>query len=277
MASAMKGRVKRVLAHVGWTAIRAFGRRPEDPRIAIVMYHSAGAGARMSIDPALLGRHFAAIRQTFPRVATIGDIAESHRSGTGEWVAAITFDDGFSDNHDLVLPLLERHGLRATFFVCTGFIDGQCEIPGRLKSYSGLRPMRWEHVRKLVAAGMEIGAHTVSHPLLSQLPAREQEREMVASKERLEEQIAASVVSFALPYGNRGTYTAETLTIAARHFRACCTTRCSTNPADPPRLDGMVILDRVGPSPHDSPEILIEQLTGRWDAMRLLQKSRKRV
>ena len=38
--------------------------------------------------------------------------------------AAITFDDGYADNHDIALPILRRHGLTATFFVATGFLDG---------------------------------------------------------------------------------------------------------------------------------------------------------
>lgn len=37
---------------------------------------------------------------------------------------AITFDDGYRDNHDQALPVLRRHGLHATFFVASGFLDG---------------------------------------------------------------------------------------------------------------------------------------------------------
>ena len=37
---------------------------------------------------------------------------------------AITFDDGYADNHDIALPILRRHGLSATFFIATGFLDG---------------------------------------------------------------------------------------------------------------------------------------------------------
>lgn len=38
--------------------------------------------------------------------------------------ACITFDDGYADNATEALPLLQRHGLHATFFVATGFLDG---------------------------------------------------------------------------------------------------------------------------------------------------------
>lgn len=37
---------------------------------------------------------------------------------------SITFDDGYRDNHDIALPLLQRHGLTATFYVSSGFLNG---------------------------------------------------------------------------------------------------------------------------------------------------------
>lgn len=37
---------------------------------------------------------------------------------------AITFDDGYADNHDVALPILQAAGLSATFFVATGFLNG---------------------------------------------------------------------------------------------------------------------------------------------------------
>lgn len=38
--------------------------------------------------------------------------------------AVITFDDGYADNHEVALPILQRHGLTATFFIASGFLDG---------------------------------------------------------------------------------------------------------------------------------------------------------
>lgn len=43
-----------------------------------------------------------------------------------ERALCITFDDGYADNHDVALPILQRHGLNAAFFIASGFIDGGC-------------------------------------------------------------------------------------------------------------------------------------------------------
>jgi peptidoglycan/xylan/chitin deacetylase (PgdA/CDA1 family) len=39
---------------------------------------------------------------------------------------SITFDDGYADTYQIAIPILKRHGLNATFFVSTGFVDGGC-------------------------------------------------------------------------------------------------------------------------------------------------------
>lgn len=49
-------------------------------------------------------------------------IPEAVGAGRGRRIA-ITFDDGYRDNHDVALPLLRALGLPATFFVTTGFVD----------------------------------------------------------------------------------------------------------------------------------------------------------
>lgn len=59
------------------------------------------------------------------RVLPLPEAARRLREGRlPSRAAAITFDDGYADNHDVALPVLRSHGLNATFFIATGFLDG---------------------------------------------------------------------------------------------------------------------------------------------------------
>lgn len=67
--------------------------------------------------------------------------------------AAITFDDGYADNHDVALPILQRHGLPATFFVATGFLDG-----GRMWNDTVIETARRCRAPMLELSGTELAA-----------------------------------------------------------------------------------------------------------------------
>ncbi|HEX5512145.1 MAG TPA: polysaccharide deacetylase family protein [Actinomycetales bacterium] len=105
----------------------------------------------------------------------------------------ITFDDGYVDTLTVAAPVLERHGVAASVFLTTGFVTGTS--PG------GDRMLDWSQARELADAGHEIGAHTVTHPQLDLLPARESASEIRRSKDQLEDRLAVPVRSFAYPHG----------------------------------------------------------------------------
>lgn len=72
-------------------------------------------------------------------------------------------------------------------------------------SSSGLhRPMDWSHVKVLSDAGIEIGSHTVTHPVLSRISDADQLRwELKASKEAIEAHTGQPVLSLAYPTGGQ--------------------------------------------------------------------------
>lgn len=114
---------------------------------------------------------------------------------------SITFDDGYLDNHRFAAAELERRGLPACFFITTGFI-GSDRSP-RWDAERGIRSewMDWERVTDLASRGFEIGAHTVDHPDLGQIPPDEARREAAESRRVLEERIGAPIPHFCYPFG----------------------------------------------------------------------------
>ncbi len=102
-------------------------------------------------------------------------------------VVSIEFDDGDVEQFG-VLPMLESHGMHATFFVNSGVIG--------LDSGN----MTWQQVTELQAAGNEIGSHTVTHANLPTLEVGEMEREVCNDRVTLANH-GITQTDFAYPYG----------------------------------------------------------------------------
>jgi peptidoglycan/xylan/chitin deacetylase (PgdA/CDA1 family) len=88
----------------------------------------------------------------------------------------------------------------------------------------GMRALALEEVAELsMLEGAEVGAHTLTHPVLSSLPAERQREEIVGSRRLLEEVTGSPVESFAYPHGSPTDYTTETVAIVrdAGLLRAC--------------------------------------------------------
>lgn len=72
----------------------------------------------------VMDTQFRTLRQFF-KVLPLDEAAEMLAAGElPPRAVCITFDDGYRDNHDLALPLLQRHGLTATFYVASAYLNG---------------------------------------------------------------------------------------------------------------------------------------------------------
>lgn len=88
------------------------------------------------------------------------------------------------------------------------------EESGVTVSGEGRRFLDWNEAREMVAGGMEIGAHTRTHPIISKLSGNEQMDELRSSKASIEGQLGVAVESFAYPNGTLQDFTPETKELA---------------------------------------------------------------
>jgi peptidoglycan/xylan/chitin deacetylase (PgdA/CDA1 family) len=256
-------------------------------RLGLSLMSPAGAAGRLSI--VIFHRIFETTDAIFPgdpdrrrfdelcgwlaawfRVLPLDEAVRRLAAGSlPERALCITFDDGYADNHDLALPVLQSHGLTATFFIATGYLDGgrmwndtivesikACRadsldlsalgLPGigrcplataadrrqlvhrllgaakylqqperqamadRVAERSGVElpdhlMMTSAQVRAMAAAGMQIGAHTVSHPILARLDDVAARREIEQGRGQLQDIVGSPVTLFAYPNGKPGT------------------------------------------------------------------------
>lgn len=190
----------------------------------ILMYHSVGVNALNSVRRTDYEAQMEMLVERFT-TARVSDLFRASPRDADN-VVCVTFDDGYLDNYEVALPVLEQLGIKATFFVATGFLNG------RMPTSVGEVPMMTsDHVRELANLGHEIGAHTKSHLRLTTIPLEAARREVAMSKEYLESLLGREVVSFAYP---RGAFDEQVKTLVdSLGFRVAVTTREGLVGSDP--------------------------------------------
>lgn len=247
-------------------------------------YHRVGDGSGSMFDHGLwsadsdaFGEQLKFLKAHFD-VVSPPDLPDVLRGGKGRYVL-ITFDDGYLDNYSTAFPILQHHGIVATFFVTTGFLDApriswwdevawmvrtsskhnvkggpwfstpvtfdepdrERAIQALLTTYkqlpahsgagylafladetgSGRYPssegqptwMTWEMLRRMRDAGMVVGGHTISHPVLAQLSPERQWEEISGCGQRLAQELGGPMRYFSYPIGKRYAFDS--------HTRAC--------------------------------------------------------
>lgn len=245
-----------------------FSPAGKNARLSIVIYHRVlpnpdplvGGGDVNSFEKQLgyLTRNF--------NILPLYEGIRQLRQGTlPSRAVSITFDDGYADNAEIALPILQKYNVSATFFIASGFLDGgrmwndtviesvrqaqgeeldlneinlgthaiasleqrrealfklieilkylpheirQLQVEEIRTRIAANLPdnlmMTSDQVRQLHNAGMEIGGHTVTHPILSKVNNTIALTEIANGKETLEGIIGAPVRLFAYPNGKPG-------------------------------------------------------------------------
>ena len=142
----------------------------------------------------------------------------------------ITFDDGFEDFYTYAFPILQEFDFSATLYITTGYVGCTSEWLSNLQE--GRRKMlSVSQILELHNNGIEIGAHTVTHPQLDTLSEFTAWHEISESKIWLEAILGSEVKSFAYPHGYYSKRIRQ-MTLQAGFSSACGVKHAMSHPLD---------------------------------------------
>ena len=176
--------------------------------LPVLMYHSIGPvpkGSRrrsIFVGARAFARQMALLAHCGYRGVTMDEAHAVLQGGVvpREKLCALTFDDGFFDNVTTALPILRRHGHRAT---CYAVADRIGQRNGWSEDVLGVTsPLADEGaLRAWIDAGMELGAHTRTHARLTTLDDATLEDEVGGGKRALEDRFGLRISQFCYPWG----------------------------------------------------------------------------
>ena len=198
--------------------------------LPILTYHKLGprpSGARLKglyLSQRLFSHQLAELRQAGFVSGRLSDAGSSPSSPNRR--IGITFDDGFLNVLEFGAALLKEHNFRAIQFLVAAKLGGQNdweiadgEVPAPL--------MNEAQVRDWLAAGHEIGSHTLTHPWLTRVSTAQAREEITASRKKLEDRFGTSIDHFCYPYGDWNESVRDLVQGAG--YKTACTTQPGIN------------------------------------------------
>jgi peptidoglycan/xylan/chitin deacetylase (PgdA/CDA1 family) len=220
--------------------------RPPGRGVVVLIYHRVGGGSGTEVDlaPADFDAQMAWLAAS-GRAMTLDDalallsgppagVRPPSATGTGSATdpVVVTFDDGTADLADVATPILVRHGVPATVYLATRFVDEGIAFPDDGTALS------WAAVREMASTGLvSFGSHTHGHLLLDRLAVAAAADELDRSRQLIEAQLGAPAHHFAYPKAVAPSAEVEGL-VRAR-FRSAALAGNRPNPygaTDPHRL-----------------------------------------
>jgi peptidoglycan/xylan/chitin deacetylase (PgdA/CDA1 family) len=161
-------------------------------------------GDPLAVTPAEFAEQMEALTESGHEVVSLARALELLRAGPVEGRhVAITFDDGYRDNVDNALPVLERLGLPATIFAVTGILDGTGTYHWYREPPAALT---WADVEELLRGDVfDVQPHSRTHSSLPALDLPTARDEIVGSTRDLDAHRATPSSVFSYPAGRFGT------------------------------------------------------------------------
>ena len=180
----------------------------------ILVYHSFTRhqnDIKFRLDEAIFEKHIKYLKENY-HICSLENIIKSIRDGKKiqNNCICITIDDGYLDNYEIAYPILKKYNVPATIFITSRYIlDGKKPYSEQMQRsptneyawYQAnkdnqnifrmprLPMMSWGHINEMRYNLIEIGSHTLYHPILTKVPINVAKQEIVLSKEEIEARI----------------------------------------------------------------------------------------
>jgi peptidoglycan/xylan/chitin deacetylase (PgdA/CDA1 family)/glycosyltransferase involved in cell wall biosynthesis len=191
-----------------WRGVREAGGIPRPRPLRVLAWHSI---ADLAGDPVLepyavpadrFRDQLRALRRAGYRPVGVSEAVRflEGRGGLPRRPVLLTFDDAYEDLAQAALPALEEHGAPAVAFAVSGRLGGTNEWDRKIGARA-LPLLDAAGLRELSERGIEIGAHSRTHPVLTRVPDAEIDAEIAGSRQDLERLGLPAPRLFAYPYG----------------------------------------------------------------------------
>jgi peptidoglycan/xylan/chitin deacetylase (PgdA/CDA1 family) len=181
--------------------------------LCVLMYHKVNdvEGNSVTVPVSLFDEQMAQLRELDYRPVSLDDVIAHYLEGVAlpSRAVLITFDDGYLDNLENAVPVLERYGYPAVLFAPIGYLGGKRPLPHdeHLASRGTVnRMLDWGDLADLERSGVRVESHGIGHKPLADLEVDEAAREITLSKLRLEEALGRPVRAFAYVKGSEAHY-----------------------------------------------------------------------
>jgi len=235
--------------------------------IPILMYHSVGkppkgiAFREFYVTPSQFYRQMFMLTIMGFRGVSINEAVPYLSGQKNGKIAVLTFDDGYSDNLVSAAPILARFGFTATCYVVSECIGQSNKWDST--AINVVKPtMNIEQLKQWIGCGMEVGAHSRTHPHLTQCNSQVLTSEIVGCKEDLESMLQTEIRHFCYPYGSWNAAIAKMVEKAG--FLTACTTRRGRARSG----DALFWLSRVKVRKYDWPALYAWKVAGGYEDQR---------
>jgi peptidoglycan/xylan/chitin deacetylase (PgdA/CDA1 family) len=170
----------------------------------------------LAVSPAQFREQMRVLQSSGIPIVRLAEISTLAEISPGDRRVCVTFDDGYHDNLEHAVPVLDDLAIPATIYLPTRIIDGEATFHWYR---SPPRALSWQDVHELQDTGLvDFQSHTMTHPLLPGLDDAGARREIADARIELEQRLGRVVTSFCYPAGRFGPRESALVTEAGYRF-----------------------------------------------------------